>query len=144
MKPKGSTTTMARFITSSKGKRKVADENHYVYDFHSHNVKLEKDYWRCEHRKSCSVRIHTVMEEDIPRIVYVSGDHKHPAEAALVTARIAVAEMKDEAVASISNSVRNVISESVNSLDDDTTGLQCVFHHTSIHYFTYVFTNHQT
>ena len=102
MKSKGSTNTMARFITSSKGKKKVADENNYIYDFHSHNLKLEKDYWRCELRKSCSVRIHTVMQEDTPKIVYVSGEHKHPAEAALVKARIAVSEMKDEAVESIS------------------------------------------
>ena len=111
MKSKGSINTMARFLTSSKGKKKVADENNYIYDFHSHNLKLEKDYWRCEFRKSCSVRIHTVMQEDTPKIVYVSGEHKHPAEGALVTARSAVAEMKDEAVQSISKNVRNIISE---------------------------------
>ena len=61
-----------------------------------------------------------MMQEDTPKIVYVSGEHKHPAEGALVTARSAVAEMKDEAVQSISKSVRNIISESVNSLDENT------------------------
>ena len=65
------------------------------------------------------MRIHTVMEEDTPRIVYVSGEHQHPADAALLTARIAVAEMKDEAVQSIAKSTRNIISESVTSVDEN-------------------------
>ena len=111
---------MARFIKSSKGKKKVADENNYVYDFHSHKSELEKHYWHCENRKPCSVRIHTVMETDIPRIVYVSGDHQHPTEAAFLTARIAVVEMKDEAVQSIAKTTCSIISESAMRLDEST------------------------
>ncbi|XP_068234088.1 uncharacterized protein [Palaemon carinicauda] len=48
------------------------------------------------------------------------GEHKHPAETALVRARKAVAEIKEGAVQSISNSVRNIILESVISLDENT------------------------
>ena len=39
---------MAQFIQSINKKRKVVDESNYIYDFHSSNIKLVKEYWRCE------------------------------------------------------------------------------------------------
>ena len=99
---------MAKFIQSTKNKRKVVDENNYIYDFHSTNTKLGKDYWRCEKRQLCSVHIHTVMEDNVPKIIHSSGEHLHPANLDVLNARKAVAEIKDDAVENSSKFAQHI------------------------------------
>ena len=53
---------MATFISSEKNKRKLCDEENYIYEKHADNSRETKIYWRCEHfYKGCRARIHTTF-----------------------------------------------------------------------------------
>ncbi len=89
--------TMAlTFIKSEKGKRKLCDEENYVYEKHQDNLTKTKIYWRCElFYAGCKASIHTPYNCDKPTSVFCSGSHTHPASCAKVEARIAVNSMQN-------------------------------------------------
>uniref|UniRef100_A0A0L8GV05 FLYWCH-type domain-containing protein n=1 Tax=Octopus bimaculoides TaxID=37653 RepID=A0A0L8GV05_OCTBM len=110
---------MTNFIVLTKNKRKVVESN-YIYDFHSNNTKLGKEYWKCEKRKLCSVRIHTVTENNEPKIIYFASEHLHPTDVDWLNARKAVAEIKHEAVENIAASSRSIIAAKFTQLTKNT------------------------
>ena len=68
-------------IASERGKDKLCHEGHsYVFDKHSADKELE--FWRCHLRKNCKVRLHRLVVGG--RVVYISGTHSDPPEAASV------------------------------------------------------------
>ena len=91
---------MAKFITSSKGKRKLMDSENYVYDFHSANGQGFREYWRCENRKTCGVRVTTSYSPDSNTIVILrqSKLHDHSSDVDVIESRIAVQEIKRTAL----------------------------------------------
>ena len=78
------------YIASEKGKRKVCDEQNYLYEKHQDNPKKTKTYWRCEKfYEGCTARIHTACNCDKLEIIFRSvGGHSHPASSAKIEARI--------------------------------------------------------
>ena len=89
--------TMAlNFITSEKRKRKLCDEENYVYEKHRDNPAKTKTYWRRElFYQGCRARIHTPCNCDEPTLLYSSGEHTHAASQSALEARVAVSAMRD-------------------------------------------------
>ena len=100
-------TIALTFIKSEKGKRKLCDEENYVYEKHQDNPTKTKTYWRCElFYTGCKARIHTPYNCDEPASVFRSGGHTHPASCAKAEARIAVNSMRDAVHAGCATSTR--------------------------------------
>ena len=84
------------FIRSEKKRRKLCDEENYVYEKHQDNPAKTKTYWRCElFYKGCKARIHTTYSSNEPTLIYSSGNHTHPASRAEIEARVAVSSMRN-------------------------------------------------
>ena len=56
------------------------------------------------------MRIHTVTENNAPKIIYFSSDHLHPSKVDPLSARKAVAEIKHEAVENLAASSRSILA----------------------------------
>lgn len=109
-----------RYITSEKKKKKLCDEENYVYEKHRDNPAKTKTYWRCElFYQGCKARIHTPCNCNEPTLLYSSGNHTHPASKAAVDARVAVSEMRDAIHGGSGSSTRDIIASATQSLDEN-------------------------
>ena len=109
---------MAKFITSSRGKRKLVDSENYVYDFHSASGRSFKEYWRCENRKTCGVRVTTCSQDSNKiNILHRSKPHDHSSDVDVLESRIAVQEIKRTASIETSVPPRELIAREVCKLD---------------------------
>lgn len=104
------------FIISQKNKKKLIDENNYVYEEHKHDLK--KTYWRCEcFYKGCKARVHT--SNTCSDIIHSSGSHNHPASAASIAARKSVNTMKHSIHKSRTVPTREAIATAVAGLSTE-------------------------
>ena len=111
---------MATFITSEKNKRKLCDEENYIYEKNGVNNSKTKIYWRCERfYDGCKARLHTTFNYSIPEVIHSNGSHNHPANSAHVNARKAVNSMKSDVMIMFTVSLREVISTTLQNLDEE-------------------------
>ena len=111
---------MATFLSSKKNKRKLCDEENYIYEKHADNSRKTKTYWRCEHfYKGCRARIHTTFNCTEPEVILSTGSHNHPANNASINTRKAVSLMKSEVMRTGTVSTREVIANGVQNLDKE-------------------------
>lgn len=66
------------FVNSEKGRKKLVDNENYVYHKHKENSDGSKIYWCCENR-SCKARLQT---DEHYEILKTNGNHDHSATAA--------------------------------------------------------------
>ena len=110
---------MASFIRSERNKRKLIDEENYVYDKH---VEYDtKTYWRCElfYKGGCRARVHTTSGCDSGEITFRSGVHQHPSNSAAVNAKKTVSSMKDQIYINGTISTREVMSSTLQFCDEN-------------------------
>ncbi len=103
--------TMAlTYIKSEKGKRKLCDEENYVYEKHHHNPIKTKTSWRCElFYTGCKACVHILYNCDEPASVFRSGSHIHLASCAEVEAWREVNSVRDAVHARCATSTRELI-----------------------------------
>jgi len=103
-------------LVSQRGKELLRDEYGYVYTFNNKNKAGTKVYWVCEKRNICNVRVHTVDGN----IVYRSSDvHIHAADQSRSAAQTVIAAMVN-AAETTQNSTRNILSDGVQNVDEQT------------------------
>ena len=109
-----------RYIISEKKKKKLCDEENYVYEKHRDNPAKTKTYWRCElFYQGCKARIHTPCNCNEPTLLYSAGKHTHAASQAAVEARVSVSAMRDAVHSGCGSSTRNIIASATQPLDEN-------------------------
>ena len=80
--------------TSERGKDKLASEGYlYVYDRLSKDNTLE--FWRCQKRGSCKIRLHRSVATG--EVMKITGSHSDPSDAAGVEVELRKQKMKRRA-----------------------------------------------
>ena len=103
-----------KFVESEKGKKKLIDRENYVYHNHKENANGARIYWRCENQ-SCRARLHT---DDSYCVLKCIGNHNHSMTAAQVSAKVAIANIKEKAISS--RTPHSVITEELVKLNECT------------------------
>ena len=109
-----------QFIETERGRQKLCDEEHYIYERHRINPSMTKTYWRCERFYSgCRARIHTIYGSEVPTEIFRSGKHSHPATELEIERRVAVNSMRDAVRAGRGTSTRQIIANASQLLSEN-------------------------
>ena len=110
---------MASFTTSERGKDVLIDELQFMYHMNGWNKEGTKIYWECTVRKQkcCPARLHTKSKDYDYEILKHVNEHNHTSTKSQVDAKVAIQELKKDALTS-SQPTRSLVADCFSSLDD--------------------------
>ena len=111
---------VSKYVESQRGKEKFIDDENYIYDVHMYSADKIRLFWLCEMRKTaCKARIHKKIQDGENVIVKKINNYNNSCTSAKVKARSAISEIKCKIQNGESSSIRMILADTVNKLDEN-------------------------